>query len=65
MAVIKTESQLDRFLDALTTSVRSGLRHGFFKLRVTGKITKGNKREVVVEAGNTYKFTIPPDEISR
>lgn len=40
-----------------------GLRHGHFEAKLKSSISKGGKRELVVEAGNSHKFVIPEDEI--
>jgi hypothetical protein len=45
--------------------VRDGLRHGHFRCAISSAIGKGNRREVVIEAGKSHKFTIPEDELPR
>ena len=58
-------SQLDDFLLKLTSELREGLRHGFFRFSVTSEIGHGGKRHVVLEAGKEYKFTIPKEELGK
>jgi hypothetical protein len=45
--------------------VRDGLRHGHFRCVISSSIGKGGRREVVVEAGNLHRFTIPAEEMPR
>ena len=52
-------------LDRLLQLVRDGLCHGHFRCAISSAIGKGNRREVVIEAGKSHKFTIPEDELPR
>jgi hypothetical protein len=45
--------------------VVDGLRHGFFDCSIACQIVSGGKRELVIRAGKSYKFTIPEDEVPR
>ena len=45
--------------------VVDGLRHGHFRCAISSGIGKGNRRELVIEAGKSHKFTIPEDEVPR
>jgi hypothetical protein len=49
----------------LVQIVLDGLRHGHFRCAISSSIGKGNRRELVVEAGKSHKFTIPEDELPR
>lgn len=40
------------------SELRAGLRHGFFEYRLRGEIVAGRKRQLTLEAGQSYKFTI-------
>lgn len=42
-----------------------GLRHGFFDCSIACEITNGGKRQLVIRAGKSHKFTIPEDELPR
>lgn len=42
-----------------------GLRHGHFRCTISSDIGKGKRRELVIEAGKSHKFTIPDDELPR
>jgi hypothetical protein len=57
--------QLREALDRLLQVVRDGLCHGHFRCAISSAIGKGNRREVVIEAGKSHKFTIPEDELPR
>ena len=52
-------------LDCLIDVVMDGLRHGHFKCVISSAIGKNNRREFVIEAGKSHKFTIPEDDLPR
>ena len=58
------ERQLDKALTKLMSEVREGLRHGFFEYHVRCEIVNGHKRQLVLEAGKKYKFTILEEELN-
>ncbi len=45
--------------------VVDGLRHGFFDYSIACEIGRGGKRQLVIRAGKSHKFTIPEDELPR
>lgn len=51
--------------DRLIQTFVDGLRHGHFRYAISGNIGKGNRRELVIDAGKSHKFTIPDDELPR
>jgi hypothetical protein len=51
--------------DRLVQIVLDGLRHGHFRCSISSGIGKGNRRELVIEAGKSHKFTIPEEELPR
>ena len=57
--------QLREALDQIGQIVLDGLSHGHFRATVSSEIGKGNRRELVIEAGKSHKFTIPEDELPR
>jgi hypothetical protein len=42
-----------------------GLDHGFFEYSIACEITNGGKRQLVIRAGKSHKFTIPENELPR
>jgi hypothetical protein len=42
-----------------------GLRHGFFECSISCEIAHGGKRQLVIRAGKSHKFTIPEEELPR
>jgi hypothetical protein len=52
-------------IDRLLEIFLEGLRHGHFRFSISSGIGNGNRREVLIEAGKSYKFTIPEDELPR
>jgi hypothetical protein len=52
-------------LERIGQIVLDGLRHGHFRCAISSGIGKSNRRELVIEAGKSHKFTIPEDELPR
>ena len=57
--------QLRDALDRIEGLVVEGLRHGFFEYSLAGQTGKGGRRQLVIRAGKSHKFTIPEDELPR
>jgi hypothetical protein len=55
--------QFREVIDRLIQVVLDGLRHGHFRCVLSSAIGKGNRREIVIEAGKSHKFTIPEEEL--
>jgi hypothetical protein len=56
--------QVREALDLLEGLFLDGLQHGFFEISLACEIVTGGKRQLVIRAGKSHKFTIPKDEIS-
>ena len=52
-------------LDQIGQIVLDGLRHGHFRCAISSGIGKNNRRDLVIEAGKSHKFTIPEEELPR
>jgi hypothetical protein len=57
--------QIRDALARLEQVVLDGLQHGYFRCTVSSIIGKGNRRELVIEAGKSHKFTIPEEDLPR
>jgi hypothetical protein len=57
--------QLREALDRIGQIVLDGLSHGHFRCTISSGIGKNNRRDLVIEAGKSHKFTIPEDELPR
>ncbi len=57
--------QFREAFDRLVQIVLDGLRHGHFRCAISSCIGKGNRRELVIEAGKSHKFNIPEEELPR
>ncbi len=57
--------QFREAFDCIVQIVLDGLRHGHFRCAISGGIGKGNRRELVIEAGKSHKFNIPEEELPR
>ena len=55
--------QVREALDRLEGLIVDGLKHGFFRYSVVCEVSNGGKRQLVIRAGKSYKFTIPEDEV--
>jgi hypothetical protein len=57
--------QLREALDRIEGLVVDGLRHGFFDYSIACEISRDGRRQLVIRAGKSHKFTIPEDELPR
>jgi hypothetical protein len=57
--------QFREAFDRLVQIVLDGLRHGHFRCAISSVIGKGNRRELIIEAGKSHKFNIPEEELPR
>ena len=57
--------QFREAFDRLIQIVHDGLHHGHFRCAISSGIGKGNRRELVIEAGKSHKFNIPEEELPR
>jgi hypothetical protein len=57
--------QVREALDQLEALVVDGLKHGFFDYSIACEVANGGKRQLVIRAGKSHKFTIPEDEVPR
>ncbi len=52
-------------LDWLRSLVVDGLKHGFFDISISCEVGNKGRRQLVIRAGKSHKFTIPEDELPR
>ena len=57
--------QVREALERLEGLVVDGLKHGFFDFSITCVVGNGGKRDLLICAGKSHKFTIPEDELPR
>ena len=57
--------QVREALDRLEGLVVDGLKHGFFDYSIACEVANGGKRQLVIRAGKSHKFTIPENEVPR
>jgi hypothetical protein len=57
--------QVREALDRLEGLVVDGLKHGFFDYSIGCEVGNGGKRQLVIRAGKSHKFTIPENEVPR
>jgi hypothetical protein len=57
--------QLRDALNVIGQIILDGLCHGYFRCSISSEIGKNNRRELVIEAGKSHKFTVPEDELPR
>ena len=53
--------QFREALDRLEGLVVDGLKHGFFDYSIACEVANGGKRQLVIRAGKSHKFTIPEE----
>ena len=52
-------------LDRLRGLVIEGLKHGFFDYSISCEVGKKGRRQLVIRAGKSHKFTIPEEDLPR
>jgi hypothetical protein len=52
-------------IERIVQIILEGLRHGHFRCAISSGIGRGNRRELVIEAGKSHKFNIPEEELPR
>ncbi len=57
--------QMRAALDRLRGLVVDGLKHGFFDYSISCEVGNKGKRQLVIRAGKSHKFTIPEDDLPR
>ncbi len=57
--------QVREALDRLRGLVVEGLEHGFFDYSISCEIGNKGRRQLVIRAGKSHKFTIPEDDLPR
>ncbi len=57
--------QMREALDRLRGLVVDGLKHGFFDYSISCEVGNKGRRQLVIRAGKSHKFTIPEDELPR
>lgn len=57
--------QVREALDRLEGLVVDGLKHGFFDYSIACEVANGGKRQLVIRAGKSHKFTITENEVPR
>lgn len=61
----EAEPKLDLAMERIKAIVLDGLAHGFFEVRIHGEIGKNQRRELLIQAGKSHKFTIPVEDLTR
>jgi len=57
--------QLRQAMKCLEQTIIDGLNHGFFDCAISSEVVSGGKRELMIRAGKSHKFTIPEEELPR
>jgi len=57
--------QMREALDRLCGLVVDGLKHGFFEYTISCDVGSKGKRQLMIRAGKSHKFTIPEDNLPR
>ena len=57
--------QVREALDRLRGLVIEGLKHGFFDYSISCEVGNKGRRQLVIRAGKSHKFTIPKEDLPR
>jgi hypothetical protein len=53
-----TIGELKAACEHIVREVRGGVEHGFFRMSVTVETVQGKRKQVTVESGKSYRFTV-------
>jgi hypothetical protein len=59
------DCEFNRLMDAIREILCDGIRHGFFNAEISVSIPRADRREVVISAGKSHKYTIKTDDLPR
>ncbi len=70
MAKFKTTSEtanreFDTIMEELRLILSDGIEHGFFHAEISVTTPRSDRREVLISAGQSFKYTIRTDELPR
>jgi hypothetical protein len=57
--------QIREVIDLFERLLVEDLKHGFFDYSIACEVARGGKRQLVIRAGKSHKFTIPKHEVPR
>jgi hypothetical protein len=57
--------EFDKVMDALRLILIDGIKHGFFSGSISVQSPRSDRREVLISAGKSHKFTIKIDDLPR
>jgi hypothetical protein len=63
LSALQGGPQLREVLDCIEGLLAEGLRHGFFHYSIHCEVGREGRRQLVIEAGKSHKFTIPANEL--
>jgi hypothetical protein len=61
LASLDSESpggELKAACDHMVNELLGGVRHGFFKMNVEMETVQGKRKQVTIESGKNYRFTV-------
>jgi hypothetical protein len=55
--------EFDKLMDELRLILLDGIKHGFFNGSISVQAPRSDRREVLISAGKSHKFTIRIDDL--
>lgn len=55
----------DMLMDQLRVILIDGIKHGFFDSEISVRALRSDRRDVLISAGKSYKYTIRIDDLPR
>lgn len=57
------DCEFDKLMHELHLILRDGIKHGFFHAEISVTTPRSDRREVLISAGKSFKYTIRTDEL--
>lgn len=59
------EHALSEVIGLIEKQIKAGAEHGFFELAVEGDVVRGDRRQITVRCGRSWRFVLRADELAR
>lgn len=59
------DHRLSEVMNLIEKQIRQGAEHGFFELAVEGDVVRGDRRQITVKCGKSWRFVLRSDEIDQ
>lgn len=59
----RADKEFDKLMHELRGILIDGIKHGFFDTEISVRAPRSDRRDVLISAGKSYKYTIKIDDL--